>query len=189
MTLVLIAVNVLVFLHELSLPQPALEALLHDQGVIPARQVEALSGSPGALDLWLWPIFSSMFLHGGWLHIIGNMLFLNVFGNGVENRMGHWRFLVFYLLCGVAASQSEVLMQSASTVPMIGASGAISGVLGAFLVLYPLARILVLVPVFFLPLFFEIPALFFLGFWFLEQLVAGTVWTLHAQAAQAGGVA
>jgi len=188
-TLTLIVVNVLVFLYEVSLPEGALESLLLRGGVIPAREMQVLREAPGALHLWFWPILTSMFLHGGWMHLVGNMLFLNVFGNGVENRLGHGRFLAFYLLCGAAASQAQVLMQPGSTVPMIGASGAISGVLGAFLVLYPLSRIVVLVPVIFLPFFFEIPALIFLGFWFLQQLVAGTLWTLNAEAAQGGGVA
>ena len=162
-----------VFLKEVALPPAEIEQMVRRWGVVPARQWYALEHAPDALEAWLWPLFTSMFLHGGWAHLIGNSLFLWIFGAGVESRLGHGRFLLFYLLCGVAGAQLQAVLHADSMVPMIGASGAIAGVLGAYLALYPHATVTVLVPVFFYPLFFDVPALFFLGIWFLEQLLAG----------------
>jgi membrane associated rhomboid family serine protease len=116
-----------------------------------------------------------MFIHGGWLHIIGNMWFLWIFGDNVEDRLGHLRFLIFYLLSGIGAALFYVLLKPGSVLPALGASGAISGVMGAYILLYPRARVLTLVPVFFLPLLVEIPAVFFVGVWFLFQFLAGTL--------------
>jgi membrane associated rhomboid family serine protease len=129
-------------------------------------------------------ILTSMFLHGGWMHLIGNMLYLWVFGNNVEDSMGHLRFLVFYALCGAAAVFAQALPNPASTIPMIGASGAISGVLGAYLLLYPHSRVLVGIPLGFVIHTMRLPALWVLGFWFVLQIVN----TLLAGKAQ-GGVA
>jgi membrane associated rhomboid family serine protease len=129
-----------------------------------------------------------MFLHGGWMHIIGNMLYLWIFGNNVEDAMGHRRFIVFYLLCGIAAALAQALPNPSSEVPMIGASGAISGVLGAYLLLYPHARVLVVIPIFFYPYTVRIPAGWVLGFWFLMQVASslsapeqqgGVAWSAH----------
>jgi membrane associated rhomboid family serine protease len=116
-----------------------------------------------------------MFLHGGWLHLIGNMWVLYLFGDNVEDRMGPARYLAFYLLCGLAASLTHYAINPGSTVPTLGASGAISGVLGAYLLLFPTARVITLVPVFIIPFFFEIPAVVYLGFWFVMQLFSGTL--------------
>ncbi|MBN1946512.1 MAG: rhomboid family intramembrane serine protease [Bradymonadales bacterium] len=188
-TLVLIAVNVLFFLIQTSLSRWELTRVIQYLGLIPARQWAALREAPQAVDLWLLPLFSSMFLHGGWVHLIGNMVFLWVFGDGIENRLGKIRFFLFYLCGGVAAGLVQSLAQPRSFLPMIGASGAVAAVLGAYLILYPWSWITVLVPVFFWPLFFEIPAIFFLGFWFLEQVWLGTLWSLSPYAGLAGGVA
>lgn len=159
-TIGLIILNVLAFLYEVSLPESALEGLVRVYGVVPAE----LS----------WPaLVASMFLHGGWLHIAGNMLCLWLFGDNVEDRLGHGRFLIFYLLCGVAAAMTHVALNTLSVTPTIGASGAISGVMGAYFVLYPHSRILTLVPIFFVVDLIEVPAVFFLGLWFLLQLFYG----------------
>ena len=171
----LIAINVAVFLLELTLG-PRLEPFFYLFGLVPAR----FSHPAWALRLGLpiheyWPFLTSMFLHAGWLHVIGNMWFLWIFGDNVEDRMGSGRFLAFYLLCGVAAGAVQWLTNPSSTVPTVGASGAIAGVLGAYLVLFPRARVLVVIPLFFWPFFFDVSAFFFLGFWFLIQLFSGTL--------------
>ena len=116
-----------------------------------------------------------MFLHGGWLHFLGNMWFLKIFGSKVEDRMGHGRFLVFYLIVGVLASMFYIYSSPRSSMPVIGASGAIAGVMGAYYALFPRARILTFIPIFIIPWFIELPAVFFLGWWFLLQLFSGTV--------------
>ena len=136
-----------------------------------------------------WTPFTSMFLHGGWMHIIGNSLFLWVFGNNVEDAMGHWRFLVFYLLCGVAAAMTHVFLHPASPVPMVGASGAISGVMGAYLLLYPRARVnmLFIFVIFFRV--FRIPAWVVLLWWFGWQLLAGVPELMRLRPDVASGVA
>jgi membrane associated rhomboid family serine protease len=129
-------------------------------------------------------VITSMFLHGGWLHLIGNMLYLWIFGNNVEDAMGHVRFVVFYLLCGTAAALTQAVQDPASTVPMIGASGAIGGVLGAYLLLYPRARVLVLIPLGFFMHTLRLPAIAVLGFWFVLQFLQSAM-----TAGQVGGVA
>lgn len=189
LTAALIALNVLVFLFETSLPSRALDALVSTFGMVPARETALLLQDPLAIGGWLLPIATSMFLHGGVAHLIGNMLFLWVFGRALETRLGSRRFLFLYALSGLFASQAQVLASPWSTAPMIGASGAVAGVLGAHLLLFPRSRVTVLFPVLIFPLFFEVPALLFLGVWFLEQLYAGTLWSLSPLAAQAGGVA
>lgn len=171
----LVAVCTLAFLFEMSLPPAAASRLLSELGLIPAR----VSLSPEGL----YPFVTSMFLHGGWFHLIGNMLFLWIFGNNVEDRMGHGRFLVFYLLCGVGAAALHAFLYPDSAVPTIGASGAIAGVLGAYLVLYPGARIVALVPLGFILTTMEVPALLFLVLWFVMQFFSG-VGDLVAQASQ-----
>jgi len=134
-----------------------------------------------------WPFLTSMFLHGGWMHVIGNMWTLWIFGDNVEDRMGRLRFLSFYLLTGLAAGLTHWLTNADSTVPTVGASGAIAGVLGAYFVLFPFSRIIVMFPVFFLPFFFELPAATYLLFWFLSQVFAGTLAGLGPD--NVGGVA
>ncbi len=158
-TIALIVVNVLVFLFELSLG-PAVEDFTLYFGLVPA----AFS--------WV-AVFTSMFLHGGLFHVAGNMLYLWIFGDNVEDRMGHGRFLVFYLLCGIAAALAQTIAAPDSVVPMVGASGAIAGVMGAYFVLYPKSRIVTLVPLFFFFQIIEVPAIFFLGIWFAMQFLSG----------------
>ena len=130
---------------------------------------------------------TTMFLHGGWLHFLGNMWFLKIFGSKVEDRMGHGRFLVFYLIVGILASMTYIFFSPQSAMPVIGASGAIAGVMGAYYVMFPHARILTLIPIFIFPWFVELPAVFFLGWWFLIQLFSGTV--AQVLPAAGGGVA
>jgi len=171
----LIAVNVLVFLYQLALPEQAQQQLILLYGIVPARFTHpAWASSVGFPPESLWPFVTSQFLHGGFFHILANMWTLWIFGDNVEDRMGPLRFLAFYLLCGIAAGVLLWMSSPDSELPTIGASGAIAGVLGAYLRLYPRARILTLIPILIIPFFFELPAYFFLGFWFLSQLLNGT---------------
>jgi len=170
-TVTVIALCVVVFLWQLSLGRDGGWAV-YAFGLIPAVLLGDRALPP---EIALLPptatVFTSMFMHGGWMHLIGNMLYLWIFGNNVEDAMGHWRFVVFYLVAGVGAALAQAFLNPASSVPMIGASGAISGVLGAYLLLYPHARVMVLI---FLGIFARIlypPALFVLGFWFVLQFV------------------
>lgn len=186
-TVTLILANVAAFLYELSLPGEALERFIFLYGVVPSDFHPARSGL-SALGTGSLSVFTSMFLHGGWIHLIGNMWYLWIFGDNVEDRMGHLRFLLFYLLCGVLASLAHVIFNLNSQVPSIGASGAVAGVLGAYLVSYPCARILTLVPFFLFWPVVELPALLVLSSWFLVQLLSG--WASVVQAPGAvGGVA
>ncbi|MEY2544213.1 MAG: hypothetical protein QOE81_1674, partial [Verrucomicrobiota bacterium] len=134
-----------------------------------------------------WPLLTHQFLHGGWFHIIANMWTLWIFGDNVEDRMGPGRFAIFYLLCGTIAGTTHLLTNPDSTVPSVGASGAIAGVLGAYLLFFPTARLIVLFPIFFFPLFFEVPAVFYLAIWFFGQLFSGTAALAGPQ--QVGGIA
>ncbi len=176
----LILINVFVFFIEISLPPAQLEQVVHLFGVIPARFTTSLAGFyepfPGFKYITL---LTAMFLHGGWVHIFGNMWTLWIFGDNVEDRMGSGRFLLFYLLCGVAASVFHIYLHPYSTVPVIGASGAISGVLGAYYALFPLARIVVMIPIFIFPFFFELPAVLYLAWWFSLQVFSGTLSIVH----------
>jgi membrane associated rhomboid family serine protease len=130
-----------------------------------------------------------MFLHGGWFHIISNMWILFIFGDNVEDRMGSGRYLLFYLISGLAAAFVQVLTNPASQIPAIGASGAIAGVLGAYFLLYPRSRVITLIPIFFIPWIVEIPAIFYLGFWFVSQLFSGVAALRLPQEVAMGGVA
>lgn len=138
--------------------------------------------------MFLAPVFTSMFIHAGWLHLIGNMLFLFVFGRSIEDRFGHGRFLLLYFLCGVGAAFADIMFNVGSQVPTIGASGAIAGILGAYLVSYPRARITTLIPLLIIFWTVRLPALLVLGYWFLIQFVAGYQ-MLAIESASAGGVA
>jgi membrane associated rhomboid family serine protease len=178
--ILLIALNVVAFLFELSLG-PQLEGFLMSAAYIPARG--------GGVAVEATSALVSMFLHGGWGHLLGNMLFLWIFGDNVEDRLGHFRYLLFYLLCGYAATFAHAFFNAGSTMPAIGASGAISGVLGAYLFLYPQARIVTLVWLFIFVRFVEIPALVFLPIWFLMQFFSGVSSLRAADPAAAGGVA
>ncbi len=187
-TWTIILANCGVFLLEISLPEQGLERLLYLFGIVPARYTHpewaAYVGFP--VDDY-WPFLTSMFLHGGWLHILANMWTLWIFGNNVEDRMGPGRFLLFYLTCGIAAGVVHLVTNPTSTVPTVGASGAIAGVMGAYFVLFPDARLIVMVPIFFWPIFLEIPAVAYLLFWFLLQLFSGTMALASPQ--QVGGIA
>lgn len=187
-TWLLIAANVGVFVFELSLPAEDLSDLFLLCGVVPARYTEALFAERHGLPArdW-WPFLTSQFLHGGWLHLIANVWTLSIFGDNVEDRLGPLRYLVFYLLAGLVAAAVHVASDPGSNLPVIGASGAIAGVMGAYFVSYPRARIVTLVPIFFWPVFVELPALVYLGLWFLIQLQSGNL--ARAGHAQAGGVA
>jgi membrane associated rhomboid family serine protease len=175
MTWLLIAVNVFVFLMEVSLPPDALQQAIFLFGIVPARYTHPGWATQVGYPHTYWPFFTTMFLHGGWLHIIGNMWVLWIFGDNVEDRMGPFRFLTFYLFCGIAAGIVHIVTNPGSTVPAVGASGAIAGVMAAYLALYPKARILAVFPIIFYPLFFTLPAYLYLGFWFLTQFFSGTL--------------
>ena len=172
------------FFWQLSLGDAG-NQIVYAFGVIPAVLFEHKSLAPELQLLPAWmTIFSSMFLHGGWMHLIGNMLYLWIFGNNVEDAMGHKRFIIFYLLCGVLAAMTQAVLNPNSEIPMIGASGAISGVLGAYLVLHPHARVLVVVPLGILIFTPWIAAYWVLGFWFVFQIINSLV-----SASELGGVA
>ncbi len=185
-TLVLIVVNFWAFFLELSLG-PQLNRFIFLYGLVPARySLASLLTVPPRFTIG--PIFISMFLHGGWLHILGNMLFLFVFGRSIEDRFGHFNYLLLYLLSGVAAALVQIMVSPGSRVPTIGASGAIAGVLGAYFICYPGARITTLIPLFVFFWTVRLPAILLLGYWFLIQFVAGFQ-MLEIQTATQGGVA
>lgn len=169
-TVLLIIACTVIFFWELSLG-PKLEHAVLALGATPAV---VLGHAPSPSNFALIPewgtLFTSMFMHGGWMHLIGNMLYLWIFGDNIEDSMGHWRFIVFYLLCGIAADAVHVFLNATSTIPTIGASGAISGVLGAYLILHPHNRVLIAIPLGFFIHTARIPAIWVLAFWFLLQL-------------------
>jgi membrane associated rhomboid family serine protease len=193
-TYFLIALNVLVFLFELmigSQGQEALNALVYEFGVVPSHVTAALS-APGAVSLTaaFVPILTSMFLHGGWLHLIGNMWVLWIFGDNIEDYLGHFMYLVFYLVCGFAAAFTHILLNLGSNVPSVGASGAIAGIMGAYFVLYPKARVLTLVPLIVFFTFWWLPAWIVLGYWFLIQFLSGSATSIaYTDSSRGGGVA
>jgi membrane associated rhomboid family serine protease len=188
-TWALIAVNVFVFLFwELAQPPADVERFIYLFGLVPARFTHpGWAEGVGFPIHTYWPFLTTMFLHGGWLHIIGNMWVLAIFGDNVEDRMGPVRFILFYLICGLAAGVLHVVTNSRSTVPAVGASGAIAGVMGAYFVLFPRARIVAMFPIFFYPIFFQVPAYIYLGFWFLTQFFSGTLAVASHQ--EVGGIA
>lgn len=189
-TILLIVANFLVFFHQISLSPGAGDAFIRTYGLVPAKIQMAIAGSPRVtLGGALLPLITCMFLHGGWLHILGNMLFLWIFGGNVEDRLGSVVYLIFYLVCGVASGVAQTLFSWGAHIPSVGASGAISGVLGAYLVFFPYSRILTLVPVFILFFTVRVPAILFIGLWFVVQFLSG-VGSLGASGANAtGGVA
>ncbi|MCX7831333.1 MAG: rhomboid family intramembrane serine protease [Actinobacteria bacterium] len=166
-TIGIIIACVLVFLKEISLPPESLDALVKTYGFVPAR---FFSSNTSLLEKII-PIFTSMFLHGSFMHIIGNMLYLWIFGNNIEDKIGHFSFLLLYLLSGIAAAMLQGIANTSSSVPMIGASGAIAGTLGAYLVLFPGARILTMI-VFYFITFQELPAFIVISVWFLIQFLS-----------------
>ena len=187
MVLLLIAASIWFFLLELS-QGPALNQMILALGVVPARYAAPHHLQKTTFAGSLIPLLAAMFLHGGWLHLLGNMLFLFVFGRSIEDRFGHLRFLVIYLLAGLGGNLLHILLNPTSRVPTIGASGAIAGILGAYFVTFPAARITTLIPLFFFFWTVELPALFLLGYWFLIQFFTGFQ-MLAIQSATGGGVA
>lgn len=190
-TWAIIGANLLVFMLSLSLDRAETETLVMRFGVIPDVIVNGNWTAPridgGALGSWVTP-YTSMFLHGGLLHLGSNMLFLHVFGDNVEDVLGRGRFLLFYVLCGLGAVLGQVLVDPDSVVPMIGASGAISGVLAGYMTLFPHARVVTLIPIFIFIHFMEVPAAIFIVLWFALQLVQGYL-SLGMIAEGGGGVA
>src|SRR6185295_13550839 len=174
-TVTIIVLNALAWMLELSMDERTLTRFLFVYGVVPAY----LSAPT---------LITSMFLHGSWMHVIGNMWYLWIFGDNVEDRLGHGRFIAFYLLCGIAAALGQVLMDPTSILPTIGASGAIAGVMGAYFVLYPQSRVLTLIPWIFIQVV-ELPAIVLLGFWFLMQLFSAGTIAITSSSHGSGGVA
>ena len=183
----LIVINVVCFAYEFRLGT-GLDGFIRLYGFVPARFMAAQAENVLDLSRFM-PIFSSMFLHGGILHLVSNMWMLWIFGDNVEDSMGHSRYLLFYLLCGTVSVLAQVTANPASPLPLVGASGAISGVLGAYFLLYPKARILTLIPIFVFFYMIELPAFIFLGFWILLQVLQGYAYQLAANGAAVGGVA
>jgi len=172
-TLLLIAVNTAVFVHQVTLPAKAGEVFLQTYALIPSKISLALAGRHYTLLQAFLPLFTCMFLHGGFLHILGNMWFLWIFGANVEDRLGPVPYLFFYLACGIGSSASQLLFSWGSRIPSLGASGAISGVLGAYILFFPGSRILTLIPLFIIWFTVRIPAVIFIGLWFLVQFLSG----------------
>jgi membrane associated rhomboid family serine protease len=172
-TYAIIALNIAAFVYELSLG-PDLEAFFRVWAVVPRDLTAYFTGQPTGLPFPAWiTLITSQFLHGGFLHIAGNMLFLWIFGNNVEDKLGHVRFVIFYLACGVLAGLAQWFFSAYSVVPSLGASGAIAGVMGAYILRFPNAEVLTLVPLGFFMWTFRVPAFFFLGFWFVQQAFYG----------------
>jgi len=174
-TWLLIIFSGIVFLSETTLPPLRLGHLITLLGVVPSEYTKHPYHQRDIQNVHYLSFLTTMFLHGGWLHYLGNMWFLKIFGSKVEDGMGHRRFLIFYLTCGILASVFYIYVSPRSSTPVIGASGAIAGVMGAYYVMFPRARILTFIPIFIIPLFIEVSAFFFLGWWFLLQLFSGTV--------------
>lgn len=192
-TYFIIALNTVVWLYEwlVQVQSPAaLEAFVYQFGVVPRQEIAIASGgahvSPAIAVI---PIITSMFLHGSWLHVIGNMWFLWIFGDNIEDYLGHFKYLLFYLLSGISASVLHILFNLNSKVPSVGASGAIAGVMGAYFVLYPRARVLTLVPLIVFFTFWWLPAWIFLGYWFLIQFLSGAATSIAYTSQTGGGIA
>ncbi len=184
---ILILANVFIFFVEVSLNQGELQQFIHLLGLVPARFTNpewALNEGIPATSYW--PFITNMFLHGGWAHLIGNMWTLYIFGDNVEDRFGRFNYLFFYIFCGIGASILHFLLNLDSTTPALGASGAISGVMGAYMLLFPTSRILFVIPLFFIPYFIELYAFVYIGVWFLIQLISGSAILM---AKQTGGIA
>jgi len=182
----LIVLNLPIFLLEYALEPQSLKLLVHQFGVVPYHLAAFLGGSSRySLLAVVLPFFTSMFLHGSWMHVIGNMWFLYIFGDNVEDYLGHFKYLVFYLLTGLIAMLTQVAVNLHSTVPALGASGAIAGVLGAYFILYPRARVLTWFFVFVI----WVPAWIILGYWFVLNFLSGTATALAVQGQNMGGVA
>jgi membrane associated rhomboid family serine protease len=182
----LIGLNLVIFLLEFALDPRSLELLIRNFGVVPSHLTNWIEGSHRyPLVAILLPFFTSMFLHVSWMHVLGNMWFLYIFGDNVEDYLGHFKYLVFYLLTGLIAMAAQVLVNPHSSLPTVGASGAIAGVLGAYFVLYPRARVLT----WFFVVVFWVPAWIILGYWFVLNFLSGTATVLAVQGQNIGGVA
>lgn len=184
-TVALIAANIIVFIIEISQGE-YMSGFIVEFGLIPAKVVDDFRLMNISFGTFI-PFITSMFLHGGWMHLLGNMLFLYIFGDNVEDRFGHFRFFIFYFIAGITAALTQVFMFPDSVIPMVGASGAIAGVLGAYVLMFPRARIITLIPIIFFFDIVELPAFVFLGIWFLMQVFSG-VFSLGI-GSDAGGVA
>lgn len=174
-TITIIVLNALAWFYEVAMPRDELTVFLQIYGIVPGAFIPST-------------LLTAMFLHGSWSHVIGNMWYLWIFGDNVEDRLGHGRFLAFYLICGVAAAFGQMVLDPESTLPMIGASGAIAGVMGAYFVLYPHSRVLTLIPLIIFWEIIELPAIMLLGFWFLMQLFSAGAIAVTASTG-GGGVA
>ncbi|MBX9695983.1 MAG: rhomboid family intramembrane serine protease [Cyanobacteria bacterium] len=179
-TIVIVVLNCLVFFFEAVLNQYDLEEFMQVFALTPVN----LLSEPGPATITT--VFTSMFLHAGWMHLIGNMWIYWIFGDNIENHLGHWKYAFFYLICGVVSGLTQVFASPESSIPQVGASGAIAGVLGAYVILYPHAKILTLVPIFYRII--HVPAIFYLGIWFATQFFSGYL-SLGAQTDETGGVA
>ncbi len=185
----LLALNTLVFLFELMLPPPVRDQFMFAFGVVPSHITGFVRGVPGMpAGVAFVPILTSMFLHASWMHLIFNMWALYIFGDNIEDYLGHFRYLIFYLLAGIAASLIHTVFNPLSRLPSVGASGAIAGVMGAYFILYPSARVLTLVPFFFF-FFVWLPAWVVLGFWFLGQFLSGAATSIASSSQTSGGIA
>jgi membrane associated rhomboid family serine protease len=186
-TYFLIAFNFLIFLFETTLSPRGLHDLFRQFALIPDHVALGLAGRAGGLAGAIVPMFTSMFLHGGWMHVIGNMWVLWIFGDNIEDQLGHFVYLLFYLTCGLSAAVLHVLLNWGSPIPTVGASGAIAGVMGAYLLLYPRARVFTFLPPFF---FFPLPAWIVLGYWIVVQFLSGAVSSVaYARQGDSGGIA
>ncbi len=175
-TWTLIGVNIAVFVYEVSLPKHALQNFIYLFGIVPLRYTDSAWAREIGFPVGVyWPFLTSMFLHSGWLHLIGNIWTLWIFGDNVEDRMGRFRYLAFYLICGVASGLAHTVTNLSSPTPALGASGAVAGVLAAYLVLYPFARVICVIPIFIFPFIFQLPAFVFILFWFFIQFFSGAL--------------
>jgi membrane associated rhomboid family serine protease len=174
MTMMIIIANIAALIYEMSLPWEGLDNLIGSYGVVPSKLQQVGHDPLGVLGKMAGSLVSSTLLHAGFVHLLGNMWYLWIFGNSIENRMGPVRFLLFYLSCGMTAGLTHIVFNLNSPIPTIGASGAVAGVLGAYLVSYPFARVLTLIPFFIIWPIVELPAILILGFWFVVQLFNGT---------------
>ncbi|GIV54093.1 MAG: rhomboid family intramembrane serine protease [Candidatus Kapaibacterium sp.] len=183
----IILANTVVFIYELTLSSYELETLIHIYGLVPLSITDPEWAKWTGHPTGFAPLLTNMFLHSGWGHFFGNMWTLYIFGDNVEDRMGSFRYLVFYLLTGIVAGLTHVFLHADSTIPAIGASGAISGVMAAYMFLFPHSRIVFFIPLLFLPYFVELPALLYIGLWFVGQLISGI--TVLAITESASGIA
>lgn len=179
-TVSIIVVNILIFTFEATLPRAELQYLVITFGLVPALQLQMFQQAPFSVATWI-PMVTSMFLHGGWFHVLGNMLYLWVFGDNIEDVLGRGKFLLFYLLAGFAGGLAHIASAPHSIIPTIGASGAVAGVLGAYFITFPHSRVLALVPLLFIVTFVELPAVLFLFLWIGLQLINGVIGIMGPQ--------